>query len=334
MAKTLNSITVNSPAGAVSAAVNDTFTFSGTPGFSGTGGVNRYDWKWEVNSGGGFVTIGAATGLTTAGTNPLINTASASLNSLTVTCAQAGSYTIRISGAPTTGGSYTVLSATRTVTVSLAAIAGTMAAAEAGSDSAAVSGAVAGSGSLAASETGSDVLAVSGALAIGGTLAVAESGADVFDGISGFPAISGALGAVEAGADIAALSGALSIGGALSASDAGFDVFAGQGAAGDAATLAAIEAGSDAVVLVGSVAIAGQLLGLEAGNDSILVGAAAYAHKYDIRTKLADGPPGSLRDMALSAANMSWTNESLKSYGAGMWPDMARMGGNVCGEGN
>jgi hypothetical protein len=119
MAKVLNSISRDAPAAPVSAAVNDTFAFSGTPGFTGTGGVQRYDFKWEVDSGGGYVTIGASgTGLITAGTNPVVNTNSQAQQSITVTCDQAGSYTIRMVGAPTSGGSYTVLSSTQTVEVS------------------------------------------------------------------------------------------------------------------------------------------------------------------------------------------------------------------------
>jgi hypothetical protein len=75
--------------------------------------------KWEVDAGAGFVTIASSgTGLTTADTNPLVNSNSASANSITVDCAEAGSYTIRVSGAPTSGGSYTVVSSTQTVEVS------------------------------------------------------------------------------------------------------------------------------------------------------------------------------------------------------------------------
>jgi len=119
VAKVLNSISLDAPAAPVTADVNDTFDFTGTPGFAGGGGVQRYDWKWEVDDGGGFVTIGASgTGLITADTNPLVNSNSQTANSITVTCDQAGSYTIRMAGAPTTGGSYTVFSATQTVEVS------------------------------------------------------------------------------------------------------------------------------------------------------------------------------------------------------------------------
>jgi hypothetical protein len=123
MAKVLTSIALTAPAAPVDASVNDQFTFTGTPGFTGTGGVQRYDMKWEVDSGGGFVTIASSgTGLTTASTNPLVNSNSASANSITIDCSEVGSYTIRIVGAPTSGGSYTVISSTQTVEVTDASV--------------------------------------------------------------------------------------------------------------------------------------------------------------------------------------------------------------------
>src|SRR3990167_10881148 len=119
MAKTLNSISRDAPAAPVTAAPADTFAFSGTPGFSGTGGVTRYDFKWEVDDGGGYVTIASSgTGLISSGTNPVTNSNGTAQKTITVTCDQAGTYTIRMVGAPATGGSYTVLSTTQTVTVS------------------------------------------------------------------------------------------------------------------------------------------------------------------------------------------------------------------------
>ena len=118
MAKVLTSISFDNPTGPLSIAPSDTFSFTGTPTLTGGGGVQRYDWKWEVNDGGGYVTIASSgTGLTTADTNPIINTNSQSANSITVTATDAGSYTIRMAGAPTSGGSYTVFSSTQTVTV-------------------------------------------------------------------------------------------------------------------------------------------------------------------------------------------------------------------------
>src|SRR3990167_6702350 len=111
MAKVLSSISFNAPAAPVSANVSDIFAFSGTPGFTGTGGVQRYDFKWEVDDGGGYVTIASSgTGLISADTNPVTNSNGATQKTITVTCDQAGTYTIRMAGAPTTGGSHTGLS--------------------------------------------------------------------------------------------------------------------------------------------------------------------------------------------------------------------------------
>jgi hypothetical protein len=122
MAKVLTSIALDDPSSPLSIGQGQTFAFSGTPGFTGGGGVQRYDFKWEVDSGGGFVTIGTGTGLDTSGTNPLVNTNSQTQNALTVDCADVGSYTVRIVGAPTSGGSYTVLSSTQTVEVTASSV--------------------------------------------------------------------------------------------------------------------------------------------------------------------------------------------------------------------
>ena len=123
MAKVLSSITLSAPAAPITPAILDTFTFTGTPGFTGTGGVQRYDQIWQVNkNGAGYVTIAAsATGLITASTNPLVNTNSQTANSITVEVESSGSYVIRMQGAPTSGGSYTITSGTQTVTVAAAA---------------------------------------------------------------------------------------------------------------------------------------------------------------------------------------------------------------------
>lgn len=117
MAKVLTSISRDSPASPLNAGVNDTFSFAGTPTLTGSGGVQRYDFRWMVNSGSGYVPMSGSTGLTVSGTNPIVNTNSQAQQSITVTCAQAGSYTVRMEGAPTTGGAYTVLSPAQTVTV-------------------------------------------------------------------------------------------------------------------------------------------------------------------------------------------------------------------------
>lgn len=231
MSKTLSSITVNSPSGSVSAAVNDTFSFQGTPGFSGTGGVSRYDWKWEVDSGGGYVTIASSgTGLTTFDTNPVTNSNSQSANSITVTCTDAGSYTIRMAGAPATGGSYTVFSATRSVTVSQAARTGSMAAVESGADTFAGAGTIAIAGSATATESGSDTLAGIAELIVTGSIVVSESGSDTFaaTGTVGNSS-TGTMAAIESGADAFGGDGTIFIVGALAATESGNDGFYGVG---------------------------------------------------------------------------------------------------------
>ena len=119
MAKVLSSISISSPTSPLTPTTGDSFTFEATNTFSGGGGVQRYDEKWEVDDGGGYVTIASSgTGLTTASTNPQTNLNSQSANSITVDCTDAGSYTIRISGASSTGGAYDVTSGTQTVDVS------------------------------------------------------------------------------------------------------------------------------------------------------------------------------------------------------------------------
>lgn len=212
MAKVLSSISRDSPASPLSVNTGSTFSFAGTPTLTGSGGVQRYDFKWEVDSGSGYVTIGAATGLTAAGTNPLVNSNSQTQNAITVTCSDAGSYTIRMVGAPVSGGSYTILSATQTVTVALGAITGTLAATEAGADTASLSGTVAIAGSLAATEGGSDTFAGTGTVGgtdITGTLAATESGSDTAT-FSGMVLLQGLLAATESGSDAFAASGTVS----------------------------------------------------------------------------------------------------------------------------
>lgn len=222
MAKTLTAVTLSAPAAPVNASVGNTFTFTATPTLAGTGGVNRYDLKFEVNGGAGYATI-AATGLTTANTNPATNLNANGATSITVTCATAGNYTIRISGAPTTGGAYTLTSGTQTVAVTLAGITGTMAAAEGGSDVYAASGTVAVTGSLDATEAGADVSAVTGVVAISGSFAVPESGSDIFTASGSVGAVSGILSVSEIGIDVFSGSGSIIVSGALAALETGTD---------------------------------------------------------------------------------------------------------------
>jgi len=115
MTKVLSSISLDSPTSPVSASTGNTFTFSGTPTSTGTGGAQAYDLVFQVDPGTGYVTIAASgTVLTTASTNPITATKATTQQSATISCDVAGSYTIRIAGAPTSGGSLTVFSATQT----------------------------------------------------------------------------------------------------------------------------------------------------------------------------------------------------------------------------
>ena len=203
MAKVLSSISLDSPASPLGLNTGSSFTFAGTPTLTGGGGAQRYDFRWEVNSGTGFVPITGSTGLTTADTNPLINTNSQSQNAITVTCSVAGSYTIRMAGAPTSGGSYTVLSPTQSVTVTLGAITGSLTTTETGADAASASGSVAIAGALSASESGDDTASITGSLegsGITGTLAATDSGTDTGQA-TGTVAVTGALNATSNGSD-------------------------------------------------------------------------------------------------------------------------------------
>jgi len=242
MAKTLNSITVDAPTGSITPSVNDTFAFTGTPGFSGTGGVNRYDFKWEVDNGGGYVTIASSgTGLITSSTNPVVNSNSQAAQSITVTCDESGSYTIRMVGAPATGGSYTVISATRSVTVSAGAITGTLAVTES-ADTLSASGDVLVEGTLVATEA-ADTFSASGDVLVEGTLAATEA-ADTFEaeGTVGDATVTGTL-AVTDGADSFSSSGDVLVEGNLIATEAA-DVFEAEGSVSTPSitgTLAAVD---------------------------------------------------------------------------------------------
>lgn len=121
-----------------------------------------------------------------------------------------------------------LLGALQTAAPSGGAVAGTLAATEAGSDTASASGDVFVQGTAAATETGSDTAAASGGVLVSGTLA-----------------------ATEAGSDTAAIAGTVFIAGDLSANDSGGDAFAASGGqpviSGD---LAAIESGSDTAYFI------------------------------------------------------------------------------------
>lgn len=267
MAKVLTAISRDSPASPLSVNVSDTFSFAGTPTLTGGGGVQRYDFRWEVDPGSGYVPISGSTGLTTANTNPLVNTNSQSQNSITVTCAEAGSYTIRMAGAPTSGGSYTVFSATQTVEVALAGVTGTMAAQESGADSAAASGSVAVSGSLAVSESGSDTFAGNGSVqsdSVTGTMAATESGSDAAS-VSGTVAVNGSWSAIESGGDTASFAGMTLLRGLLAASETGSDAASLSGTVAISGSMALVEVGADDFTGSGPVIRKKRRLGLRPG---------------------------------------------------------------------
>ena len=229
MARVLSSISLDSPASPVSASTGNSFSFAGTPSLSGGGGVQRYDFRWEIDQGAGFVPITGATNLTTADTNPVVNSNSQTQNAITVTCAVAGSYTIRMAGAPSTGGSYTVFSPTQTVEVA-AGITGTMSVQESGSDTFSATGTVtdaAVTGTMAVQETGSDIFSAVGEVPRTGTLAVQETGSDTFSatGTVTEPGITGTLSVQETGSDSFVGAGEVRITGTLSVIETGSDTF-------------------------------------------------------------------------------------------------------------
>ena len=194
MAKVLSSISLDAPAAPVSAAPADTFAFSGTPSVSGSGGTQRFDIRFEVDDGGGYVPIAASgSGLITADTNPVTNLNNVSPQSITVTCDTAGSYTIRIAGAPSTGGAYTVTSSTQTVEVAAAAEAH--------------SGSFAATGGGVIVESASTSRAVSAAGTGGGVAVVDWSGAhaETFAGTGGGVAVESA--STQRAADLNATGG-------------------------------------------------------------------------------------------------------------------------------
>ncbi|RVL37989.1 hypothetical protein [Sinorhizobium meliloti] len=152
-----------------------------------------------------------------------------------------------------------------------AAVAGSLAATEAGGDGFAGSGAVLLSGVLGAAEAGADVAAMAGSVPASGALATTEVGSDGFAGV-GAVAVAGTFGASEAGADAFGASGVVSISGTLVAAETGSDTFVGSGSqvAAISGSVAATEAGSDAAAMSGAVSVAGVLGGSEVGADAVV----------------------------------------------------------------
>ena len=112
------------------------------------------------------------------------------------------------------------------------AVTGTLAATEAGADTAALSGQVIVQSTLAATEAGADTAALVGQVIVQGTFAATEAGSDIA-ALSGGSSIAGSLAATESGADTAVLPGQVIVQGTLDAAEAGADTaaLAGEAAA-------------------------------------------------------------------------------------------------------
>lgn len=173
-------------------------------------------------------------------------------------------------------------------------VTGTLAATEAGSDTAAFSAASTASGSLAATETGSDTAAFSGQVTATGSLAATEVGSDTAAISGGNPAAIGIMAAQEVGSDTAAISGIAPATGTLTVQETGTDTasiagasvvsgfmaatevgsdsfFATSGAQQSVGTLAAQEVGSDTASASGAVVAQGILTATESGGDSAIM---------------------------------------------------------------
>ena len=160
----------------------------------------------------------------------------------------------------------------QTVTVTVGAGgAGTLAAQEAGADTAAIAGAVLVAGALSVTESGADTASAPGNVLVAGSLSAVEQGADTAI-IVGGNILAGYLAAQESGSDTAAASGAVVVSGALSASEAGADGFAASGSIGATdiiGSFAALESGADTISVAGVVIVSGALAAAEAGSDTM-----------------------------------------------------------------
>jgi hypothetical protein len=124
MARTLNSITIVTPSSDPNISEGGNFTFEVSLGYSGGGGWNTYDIKFEYDDSGvgsNWQTITAVTDLsidTGTYTNPLLNQSDGANVIMVIDGDTIGSYDIRAVGDPSAGNdSYTVISSTQAVTV-------------------------------------------------------------------------------------------------------------------------------------------------------------------------------------------------------------------------
>lgn len=151
-----------------------------------------------------------------------------------------------------------------------AAITGSLAATETGSDSAAINGKVLIQGSLATTETGSDTASISGNVLVSGSLSATESGSDTAV-INGNVLVSGSLSATESGQDTASFNGFVSGGditGSLAATETGTDTASISGKVFVSGSLAATESGQDAAEINGKIIVSGSLSAQETGQDT------------------------------------------------------------------
>ena len=141
-----------------------------------------------------------------------------------------------------------------------------LAAQEAGADTASVSAAVDVGLTISAQEAGPDLASASVAVAVGSALAAQEAGADVASG-SATVAVAGAVAAQEAGSDATAVSAGVAVAGALEAQESGADRAVIQAGSGRIVSLAAQEVGSDQAEGSAAVEVAAALDALEMNGD-------------------------------------------------------------------
>lgn len=144
------------------------------------------------------------------------------------------------------GASYSGVVVSDPITTLAAGVAGSLAAAETGSDTASFSGAVLAQAALAAAESGSDTASISASALVQAALAAAESGSDTA-AITGsvVPTAGAYLAAVETGSDTASLSASAAVQAVLGAIESASDAAAASVQALIAGAMAAVETGQD-----------------------------------------------------------------------------------------
>lgn len=133
-------------------------------------------------------------------------------------------------------------------------VTGTVAATEAGDDTAALAGTVLVQGAMAAAESGADTAAINGSSTATGTVAATETGTDAAV-LSGAVIVQGLIAALEPGADSASVIGQIIVRGSLAASESGSDTafINGASAVPVSGDCNGIESGSDAASAFGVV---------------------------------------------------------------------------------